>query len=118
MRKGQCQMFYDLSREQREIRQQMKARRQALVESEARAAIAEAAETLRKEPASYLGIYDAAEPFSDKQRELTDAVESWHAKSVTRRLRKLYFSVQDTDLRQQLIAKTGRKRGELTFREI
>jgi hypothetical protein len=54
-------VYYELSREQQAIRKEMKAYHQALVELEARAGIAEAAEKARTEPPNYLGIYDAAE---------------------------------------------------------
>jgi hypothetical protein len=75
------------------IRQRTKDCHRALVELEERTGIAEAAEKLRTEPASYLGVYDAAEPWSDEQRELTASVETSHQAYVTRRLRELYFSV-------------------------
>ena len=91
-----------------------KACHQALVKLETRAGIAEAAEKLRTEPASYLSVYDAAEPYSDKQRELVEAEETFHQEDITRRLRNLYFSVRDAKLRRQLIAQ-DREEGDLAL---
>jgi small-conductance mechanosensitive channel len=108
-------MFYELSREQREIRQQMKGCHQALVELETRAGIAETAEKLRTEPPNYLGIYDAAERESDEQRELETAEERFHEERTTRRLRDLYFTVTDAEFRKELIAK-DREAGRLNLR--
>lgn len=52
-----------------EARDRTKACHQELVELEIRAGIAEAAEKLRTEPPHYHLVYDAAEPYSDAQRE-------------------------------------------------
>jgi hypothetical protein len=84
-------------------------------ELETRAGIAEAAEKLRKEPPNYLGIYDAAERDSDEQRELETAEERFHQEHTTRRLRDLYFTVGDAELRKELIAK-DREEGRLNLR--
>jgi hypothetical protein len=91
-----------------------KACHQALVKLETRAGIAEAAEKLRTEPASYLSVYDAAEPYSDKQQELEEARETSHQEYITRELRNLYFSVPDVKLRKQMIAQV-REGGDLAL---
>jgi hypothetical protein len=108
-------MFYELSKEQRHLREQMKVFQKALAELEARAGIAEAAEKLRTEPPNYLGVYDAAERYSDEQRELESYVERSHEEDTNRRLRDLYFAVPDLDLRKELIAK-HREEGNLALR--
>jgi hypothetical protein len=87
------------------IREQAKACRRRIIELEIYAGIAEAAEKLRKEPASYMLIYDAAEPYSDEQQKLVAEEESFHQKRVIRRLRDIYFSVHDREIRKALIAK-------------
>jgi hypothetical protein len=96
------------------IRERAKACHRALVELETRAGIAEAAEKLRAEPAWYAGIYDAAEPYSDEQQKLVVAEESFHQERLNRRLRDLYFSVHDLELRKTLIAK-DREGGSLAL---
>jgi hypothetical protein len=96
------------------IRERAKACHRALIELETRAGIGEAAEKLRKEPPSYWAIYDAAEPYSDEQRELVTAEETFHQKRNDRRLRDLYFSVGDLELRKALIAKE-REAGSLAL---
>jgi hypothetical protein len=98
-----------------EIREQMKACHQALIELETRAGITKAAEKLRTEPANYIGIYDAAEPHSDEQRELVAAEETFHQQRTTRRLRDLYFMVRNSELRKELIVK-DREEGSLALR--
>ena len=80
-------MYYELSKEQQKLREQMKACHQTLVELEARGGIADAAEKLRTQPPSYLGVYDAAERDSDEQRELVSSVERIHEDYNNRRLR-------------------------------
>jgi hypothetical protein len=98
-------MLWDLSREQQKLRKRMKVCHQALAELEVRAGIAEATEKLREEAPDYLSVYDAAEPHSDEQRELEASVEKWHEVDKTRRIRQLYFTVPDIDLRKALITK-------------
>jgi hypothetical protein len=101
-------MYYELSREQKKLRQQLQARDQELIELEARAGIAEEAEKLRKAPASLFPAALDKEMYSDawheamKEEELT---EKAHVRFTDRRLRKLYFTVQDADLRKTLMAK-------------
>jgi hypothetical protein len=68
-----------------------------------------------RKPASYLGVYDAAEPYSDEQRELEASVETFHQKRATRRLRDLYFKVRDLELRKELMSK-DREEGSLSLR--
>jgi len=97
----------------REIRERAKACHRQLVELEGRAGIADVAEKIRDEPPYFLGIYDAAEPWSDKQRELETAEVTLHQQHLSRRLRDLYFSVQDAELCKELIAK-ARQEGDLT----
>src|SRR5215468_4199076 len=87
-----------------ELRARLRASHGHLVALEARAGTAKAAEELRTEPASYHLIYDAAEPFSDRQNEITDNLERDHQGNTVRQLRKLYFSVRDAELRKALIA--------------
>jgi hypothetical protein len=98
-----------------EAREQVKACHQELIESETRAGIAEAAEKLRTEPPNYMGIDDAAEPYSDEQRELEETEEKYHQERTTRRIRDLYFAVLDVELRKELIAK-DREEGSLALR--
>jgi hypothetical protein len=81
---------------------------------EARAGIAETAGKLRAEPPWYFGIYNAAEPYSDEQRELERFEESSHKERTTRRIRDLYFAVSDAELRRHLIAK-HREGGNFTL---
>jgi hypothetical protein len=87
------------------IRERSKACHLALVELEARAGIAEAAEKLREEVPRYDLVYDAAERDSDEQRELEEEEEKAGQERTTRRLRELYFAIRDAELRKQLIAK-------------
>jgi hypothetical protein len=108
-------MYYEPSREQQAIRQQAKACHQALVDLEARAGIAEAAEKARNEPPNYFSVYDAAEPHSDEQRELEAFEEQAQQRRATRRLRTLYFAVPDGNLRKELIAR-HREEGDLPLR--
>jgi hypothetical protein len=103
-----------LTKKLREIREQAKACHRALVELEARAGIAEKAERLRTEPANYIGIYDAAEFWSDDLTNLTRAEEAFHEKRMTHRLRDLYFAVDDVELRKKLIAK-AREEGSINL---
>jgi hypothetical protein len=98
-----------------EIRKQIQARQRALVELEARAGIAAITEKLRADPPHYEHVFDAAERFSDRQRELEEREEQLHAERATRRLRELYFSVRDAELRKALIARE-REIGELGVR--
>jgi hypothetical protein len=98
-----------------EIRTQLQARQRALVELEARAGIAEIAEKLRTDPPHYEHVYNAAERFSDRQRELEEYEERSHQEKTTRRMRDLYFSVRDPGLRRALIAKE-REIGALAVR--
>ena len=98
-----------------EIREQIEFVHKALIELEIRAGIAEAAENLRTEAPSYIGVYDAAELYSDEQQELAIAEEEFHRQRTTRRLRDLYFAVRDVDLRKELIAK-DREEGSLALR--
>jgi hypothetical protein len=88
-----------------EIRTQLQARHRDLVELEARAGIAEIAEKLRTDPPHYEHVYNAAERFSDRQRELEEYEERSHQEKTTCRMRDLYFSVRDPGLRRALIAK-------------
>jgi hypothetical protein len=88
-----------------EIRKQIQARQRDLVELEARAGVAEAAEKLRTDLPHYELIYDAAERFSDQQREFERQEEQRHRERTTRRMRDLYFSVRELGLRKALIAK-------------
>jgi hypothetical protein len=92
-----------------------KACYQALVKLETRAGIAEAAEKLRTEPGSYSYVYDVAERYGDKHRELLEEETTFHQETITRKFRKLYFSVPDAKLRKQLIAKS-REEGDLALR--
>jgi hypothetical protein len=98
-----------------EAREQVKACHQELINLEARAGIAEAAEKLRAEPPDYIGVYDAAEPYSDEKRELEQAEEAFHQQRTNRRMRDLYFAVGDAELRRELIAK-DREEGSLALR--
>ena len=98
-----------------EVREQAKACHQELVELETRAGIADAAEELRTKPPSYHLVYDAAEPYSDAQREAEQAEEVFHQQRTTRRIRDLYFATQDAELRKELIAK-DREEGTLALR--
>jgi hypothetical protein len=97
-----------------EVRGQAKACHQELVELETRAGIADAAERLKTEPPHYHLVYDAAEPYSDAQREAEQAEEAFHQQRTTRRTRDLYFAVQDAELRKELIAK-DREEGTLAL---
>jgi hypothetical protein len=97
-----------------EVREQAKACHQELVELETRAGIVDAAEKLRTEPPHYHLVYDAAEPYSDAQREAKQAEEAFHQQHATRRTRDLYFAVQDAELRKKLIAK-DREEGTLAL---
>jgi hypothetical protein len=97
-----------------ETRAQIKVSNLALSELEKLAGIAEAAEKLRAEPPNYIGIYDAAERYSDKQHELERTEEKFHQVRTTRRLRDLYFTVRDTELRKKLIG-TEREIGNLAM---
>lgn len=98
-----------------EVRELAKACHRELVELETRAGIADAAEKLRTEPPHYHLVYDAAEPYSDAQREAERAEEAFHQQRTTRRIRDLYFAVQDAELRKELIAK-DREEGTLALR--
>jgi hypothetical protein len=98
-----------------EVREQAKACHQGLIELETRAGIAEAAEKLRAAPPNYFGIYDAAERYSDEQRELEEAEAKFHQQRTTRRIRDLYFGVPDAKLRWELIKK-DREEGSLALR--
>lgn len=98
-----------------ENREQTKACRQELVELEIRAGIADAAERLRTAPPNYYLVYDSAEPYSDAQREAEQAEEAFHQQRTTRRIRDLYFAVQDIELRKELIVK-DREEGTLALR--
>jgi hypothetical protein len=98
-----------------EARNRTKACHQELVELETRAGIADAAEKLRTEPPHYHLVYDAAEPYSDAQREAERAEEAFHHQRTTRRIRDLYFAVQDAELRKELIAK-DREEGTFALR--
>jgi len=98
-----------------EIREQMKACHRALVELETRAGIADAAESLRKEPANYFFVYDVGERHSDERRDAEMAEERFHQERTTRRLRDLYFKVGDLELRKELISK-DREEGSLALR--
>ncbi len=91
-----------------EIRTELRSRQQALQELEARAGIGQTAANLRADPPHYEFVYDAAEPFSDRQRELEDHEEHSHQARTNRRLRELYFSVHDPELRKTLIAEQRR----------
>ena len=97
-----------------EARERIKACHRELIELETRAGIVEAAEKLRTEPPSYFGIYDAAEPYSDEQRELERSEEAFHQQRINRRIRDLYFGIRDVELRRQLIA-THREEGTLAL---
>lgn len=85
------------------IRESLGARLRELVELEAEAGIADAAERLRSEPASNHLIYDPAEPHEDQMRKMAQNWESSHEKRIIPDLRKLYFSVRDVGLRRDLI---------------
>jgi len=98
-----------------EARERIKGCHQDLIDLETRAGIAEAAEKLRDEPPNYLGVYDAAEPYSDEKRELEQAEEAFHQQRTTRRIRDLYFAVRDAELRKALIAK-DREEGNFALR--
>jgi hypothetical protein len=98
-------MYYDLTRKQKNLRKQMEACHQALIELEASAGIAQAAEALRNEPPDYFWVIGAGERHSDEQREAVAFEEKWHADRTTRRIRELYFAVHDVALRKALIAK-------------
>jgi hypothetical protein len=93
----------------------MEACHRALVELEARADIAEAAESLRKEPPNYFSVYDVGERDSEERREAEKAEERFHEERTTRRLRDLYFKVSDLELRKELISK-DREEGSLALR--
>lgn len=84
---------------------------EGLIQLEASAGIAEVAKRLRAEPPHYEFIYDAAERLSDEQRALEEGEERSHQARITRRLRKLYFSVSDVELRKKLMAKTREMEG-------
>ena len=88
-----------------EARERIKACHRELIELETRAGIVEAAEKLRTEPPSYFSIYDAAEPYSDEQRELERSEEAFHQQRINRRIRDLHFEIRDVELRRQLIVK-------------
>jgi hypothetical protein len=88
-----------------EIRTQIRDLQRDLVGLEARAGIAKNAEKLRRDAPHYEFVYDAAERFSDRQRELEEYEERSHEAKTTWRLRDLYFSVRDAELRKELIAK-------------
>jgi hypothetical protein len=96
-------------------REQIKACHQELIDLETRAGIAEAAEKLRTAPPNYFLVYDAAEPYSDAQREAEREEEAFHQRRTTRKIRDLYFAVQDALLRKELIAK-DREEGSLALR--
>ena len=98
-----------------EARERIKACHQELIDLETRAGIAETAEKLRDEPPNYLGVYDAAEPYSDEKRELEQAEEAFHQQRTTRRIRDLYFAVRDAELRKALVTK-DREEGNLALR--
>jgi hypothetical protein len=97
-----------------EIREQMKTCQGALVELETRAGIGKAAEKLRNAVPAYWTVYDEAEPYSDKKRELENSLERSHQEETDRRIRNLYFSVRDLELRKALIAK-DREIGDLAL---
>jgi hypothetical protein len=97
-----------------EIRQRLRDFHDELRELEGRAEIRDVAEKLRSEPPHYHLVYDAAEPHSDEQRDEERAEEDRHKERTTLRIRNLYFSVRDVELRKLLIAK-DREIGELSL---
>ena len=52
-----------------------------------------------------------AERFSDAHREAVQEEEEFHAQRITRRIRELYFAVQNIELRKELIAKDREEGG-------
>jgi hypothetical protein len=102
------------SRKLSEIGNKANVCHKALIDLEIRADIADAAEKLRTDPPNYLGVYDAAEPYSDEQRKLERTTENLHHERSIRRLRNLYFGVGDVELRKQLILK-DREEGQITI---
>jgi hypothetical protein len=101
----EANMYYDLSREQKRLRKQMQACHQALIELEASAGIAQAAEQLRSAPPEYFYVYDVGERDSDERRDAVAREEWFHAEHTARRIRELYFAVHDVVLRKALVAK-------------
>jgi hypothetical protein len=93
-----------------EIRKRCQESHRELIELEDRARIKEAAEKLRNEPPHYHLVYDAAEPFSDEQKNAERAEEDAHKQRTALRMRNLYFSVSDVELRKLLIAKDREER--------
>ena len=98
-----------------EAMERVKACHQDLIDLETLAGIAEAAEKLRTKAPEYWRVYDAAEPYSDEQREIEEAEEKFHQERTTRRIRDLYFGVPDAELRKELLAK-DREEGSLALR--
>lgn len=103
------------SKELAEIRKRAKACHQTLVELERLASIVDSAEKIRSEPPNYFAIYNAAERYSDEQRELKSHEEEFQQRRIRQRLRDLYFRVPDVELRKQLISQ-DREEGDTALR--
>jgi hypothetical protein len=96
---------WEISQAVKRIRERIKARHQELVEMEQRAGIHEKAEALRNEPPDYFGFIAGLEWDSDERRRAETAAEEYHADRTVRKIRELYFSVADVELRKALIGK-------------
>jgi hypothetical protein len=77
---------------------------EALQALEKEAGIFEHAEKIRSELAHYEFVYDVGERWSDERNAAIGAEEENHRALTTYRLRKLYFAVENREMRKRLIA--------------
>src|ERR1700692_2113261 len=95
-----------------DVRTQTRALQRDLEKLEAHAGIAETALKLRTASPLFEHVYFAHETDPDRKQALIDFERRLHEDKTNRRMRDLYFSVRDAELRKALIAKE-REIGEL-----
>src|SRR5438067_1557289 len=71
-------------------------------------------DALRAEPPNFIFVYDVGERHSDEHRSAIDCERQSNADGFKRKLRDLYFSVADLELRKALMAK-DRQEGEIAL---